>query len=185
MLLGFLPFLTFAVLSGHVGGAAALGAGALVAAALILCGRLQGERAKILEIGTLALFAALAIWSLFAPAPPSLRMTRLLVDVGLFAIVLGSLLAGRPFTLQYARERIPPQYWQDPRFLATNRVITLAWVAALFVSLLCDVALVWVPGIPVALDIALTVAAMVAAGIFTHRTADAARAAGRAGTTGS
>jgi hypothetical protein len=39
---------------------------------------------------------------------------RLAVDAGLLAIVLASLAAGRRFTLQYARERVPEQYWHAP-----------------------------------------------------------------------
>jgi hypothetical protein len=50
---------------------------------------------------------------------------RLAVAAGLPAIVLASLAAGRPFTLQYARERVPKQYWHAPLFLTINRRI--AW----------------------------------------------------------
>jgi all-trans-retinol 13,14-reductase len=34
------------------------------------------------------------------------------------AVAWGSILAGRPFSLQYARESTPPERWQSPPFCA-------------------------------------------------------------------
>jgi hypothetical protein len=53
ILLGFLPFVAFALLSGVLGATGALLAGGIVSAALSLRSRLRGESAKILELGTL------------------------------------------------------------------------------------------------------------------------------------
>ena len=49
---------------------------------------------------------------------------RALVDAGLLLIVLVSMAIGRPFTLQYAREQVAPEFWNSPEFVRTNYVIT-------------------------------------------------------------
>ena len=93
---------------------------------------------------------------------------RLVVDSGLFAIGLASLMIGMPFTLQYAREQVPRKYWDSPLFFTTNQRITGAWTAAFAVMAAADAAAEYVEEIPVWIDIAATVAAFVAALWFTR-----------------
>lgn len=38
-----------------------------------------------------------------------------------------TLLLGRPFTLDYAKEHVDPALWDDPRFLRINRILSGAW----------------------------------------------------------
>jgi hypothetical protein len=51
-------------------------------------------------------------------------------DVGAW----GSLIAGAPFTIQYAREQTPPQVWHTPLFLRINQAITAVWGLSFFLS---------------------------------------------------
>ena len=81
---------------------------------------------KVLEVGSLLLFGLLLLYTLIAAPHWSVATVRLAVDGGL-AIVLVSLAIGAPFTLQYARERVPKEYWASPLFLATNQRITGVW----------------------------------------------------------
>lgn len=122
---------------------------------------------KVLEIGTVALFAALAGFTAVVHWPWTLMGVRLAVDCGLLAIALVSLAIGRPFTLQYARERTPEALWATPLFLAVNRRITWAWAGAFAALVASHAALVVDPTLPLWLDIALTVAALLAALRFT------------------
>jgi hypothetical protein len=49
------------------------------------------------------------------------------------ALALGSwitLLIGKPFTLEYARQRTDPAKWTDPLFVRTNVQLTAVWAAA-------------------------------------------------------
>ncbi|MEA2703745.1 MAG: hypothetical protein QOD63_1690, partial [Actinomycetota bacterium] len=45
-------------------------------------------------------------------------------------IVLISILVGRPFTRQYAKETVPEQYWNGAVFLKSTLVISWVWFAA-------------------------------------------------------
>ncbi|MFG2493040.1 hypothetical protein ACGFSD_18590 [Streptomyces caniferus] len=51
-------------------------------------------------------------------------------NIALLVISHGSMAVGVPFTLQYAREQVPREFWDDRRFLRTNYCITGVWGAA-------------------------------------------------------
>jgi hypothetical protein len=47
---------------------------------------------------------------------------------GVFAIVAWlTVILGRPFTLQYTREQMPREVWDDPFFYQMNRTMTELW----------------------------------------------------------
>jgi len=168
ILLAFAPFIVFAVVDRFAGAATALVAGALVSAALLLRDWLTPGRApKILEIGTALLFGGLALYALLARPTWSVIGVRLCVDTGLLLIVLASLAAGRPFTLQYAREQVAPEFWDRPSFIRTNYVITAAWALAFGVMVLAELALLYVPDLPRRAGIVVVVLALVGAVKFT------------------
>lgn len=55
------------------------------------------------------------------------------------ALAIGAwttLLVGRPFTLEYARERTDPSKWRDPVFVRTNEMLTVLWASAFTVNTL-------------------------------------------------
>jgi hypothetical protein len=68
---------------------------------------------KILEIGTAILFGGLALYAVLGGPVWSILGVRLRVDVGLFLMVLTTLIVGKPFTLQYAREQVPESLLED------------------------------------------------------------------------
>ena len=92
---------------------------------------------------------------------------RLRVDLGLLLIVLASIALRKPFTLQYARERVSPEFWDRREFVRTKYIITAVWAAAFAVMVVAEAALVYVPAMPNRLGIVVTVLASVAAVKFT------------------
>jgi hypothetical protein len=126
--LGFAPYVAFFVVLRVGTVEAAMWAAFAVAALVALYGRWRGRSAKILEVGAVTLFGLLALFTAVSHWEWTLTAVRLAVDLGLLAIVLVSIAIGRPFTMQYARERIPEQHWQTPLFLAINRRITWVWL---------------------------------------------------------
>ena len=94
---------------------------------------------------------------------------RLWVDVGLCAIVLGSLLVGRPFTLAYAKERVAPEHWTSDRFRHVNRNLSLAWLLAFVMLVLADLLMLYVPQVPLAVGVAITAASLAAALRYSRR----------------
>lgn len=167
IILSFMPFAAFAVLSGPLGAPGALIAGAAVSAALIVRGRLHSASPKILEIGTLVLFVALAIYLATVGQPMSVIGVRLCVDCGLLAIVAISMAVGQPFTLQYAREQVAREFWSSPHFVRANYIITANWAVAFLVMVIAEASVLFLPGVPQSVGIAAIVAALVGAVAFT------------------
>jgi hypothetical protein len=151
-----------------VGGAAGLVAGAAVSAALLVRDWATPSRTpKLLEIGTALLFAGLALYAVAGGPDWSIAGVRLRVDGGLLLIVLVSMAARRPFTLQYAREQVAPALWDSPVFVRTNYVITGAWALAFAVLVAADLMLVYWPEVPPRMAIVATILALVGAVKFT------------------
>jgi hypothetical protein len=174
LLLGFAPFLAFALLSHTVGSLPGLLAAALVSAMLVLREVARGREPKLLELGTLLLFGGLSIYTLVAAPAWSIMGVRLVVDTGLLLIVLGSLLIDKPFTIQYAKEDVPQELWNTPAFLATDRTITGVWAVVFVLLIVADILLLDAPQVPHRVGILLTIAALVGGVKFTQRIADSA-----------
>ena len=168
ILLAFAPFIVFALVDRLVGATEGLIAGTAVSAALLLRDwATPGRSPKILEIGTVILFGALALYAVFGGPTWSIIGVRLCVDLGLLVIVLVSMALRQPFTLQYAREQVPAEFWNSPRFVRTNYVITAVWALAFVVLVIADLVLLYVPALPPRIGIVATVVALVAAVKFT------------------
>jgi hypothetical protein len=135
---------------------------------LIVRERRRGKSVKILEAGTVVLFGGLAIFTALTRFDWTILEARLAVDLGLLAIVLGSILVRRPFTLQFAREEVPREYWTNPQFIATNYKISAVWAGAFVVLVLDDVVMAFFPAIPLWIGIVVTVLALAGAIWFTR-----------------
>jgi hypothetical protein len=167
LLLSFAPFILFAVLTGLGDVLFALIAAAVLSALLIRRERRRGRSVKLLEAGTAALFGGLAVFTAVTRYDWPLFEARLAVDFGLLAILLGSLIARRPFTLQFAREEVPQELWTSPAFIATNYKITGVWAFAFLVMILADVAMAYIAAIPLWVGILVTILALAGAAWFT------------------
>jgi hypothetical protein len=140
ILLGLTPFIVFFVVMRMISPLAGLAAAFVVSLLLGIRQWRRGETVKVLEVGSLALFGALLLYTLIAATDWTVATVRLAVDGGLLAIVLVSLAIGMPFTLQYARESVPKELWTSPLFMTTNQRITGVWAAAFAVMTAADAA---------------------------------------------
>jgi hypothetical protein len=110
ILISFLPFLVFFALMRLVTPVGGLIGAFVVSSLLSWRMRRRAESVKNVEVGSLILFVLLTLYTFVAAPRWTVATVRLAVDGGLLAIVVVSLGIGRPFTLQYARERVPPQF---------------------------------------------------------------------------
>ncbi|MCJ9706052.1 MULTISPECIES: hypothetical protein [unclassified Bradyrhizobium] len=122
---------------------------------------------KTLAAGSAVVFAAIGLYlALLDPTLGALGV-KLSVDLGIFAISLGSMVVRRPFTLQYALEAVPAETAAMPGFLHANYVITGAWTAATLLMAAANVVLLYVPGLPLWSSLAVAFAARNSAIYFT------------------
>jgi hypothetical protein len=150
---------TSAVLSLSVAGATCL--------AVIAIDVARGRRVKILGAGSAVVFAGIAGYLLLIDASLNGWAIRLAVDTGVFLISLGSMVLRRPFTLQYALEAVPAEIAAMPGFLRANYVITGAWTAAAALMMAGNIAMIYVPGLPLWTGLAIAFAARNCAIYFT------------------
>jgi all-trans-retinol 13,14-reductase len=107
---------------------------ALAVSAVTTVRQILTRSVKILDTVTLVFFVLVVGgligfgWTFLA------TYMTLLVNVTLMAIAWGSLLAGTPFTIQYAREQVPQALWHAPLFIRINRYITAVWGLDFFLS---------------------------------------------------
>jgi hypothetical protein len=128
--LGFVPWILFAVLCRRDTLQAAVVVG-LVGAVVISAPSVLAGRPKILELGTVAFFVVfvLVVFAVDPGADDFLnRYGRAIATGGLALIAAVSLLIGKPFTEQYAREQVDPSLWDTARFKAVNRNFTVGWI---------------------------------------------------------
>jgi hypothetical protein len=169
ILLAFAPFIAFAVIDRLIGPTQGLIAGAATSVVLPLRDWIGFHRKpKILEIGTAILFGGLALYATLGGPVWSIVGVRLRVDAGLLLIVLTTLLVGKPFTLQYAREQVPQDLWDTPQFIRSNYVITGVWSGAFLILVLADLIMIYRTDMPPKIGILATVLALVGAFKFTQ-----------------
>jgi hypothetical protein len=140
--LGFVPWILFAVLCRRDSLQAAVVVGLVGAVVVGLPGILAG-RPKLLELGTIAFFIVFVIVVLVVdPGADDFlnRYGRAIATAGLALIAVLSLLIGRPFTEQYAREQVDPGLWKTERFTELNRHFTAAWALVFILMACCHVA---------------------------------------------
>ena len=134
LVIAFLPWIILAVLGNRWFELALMLA--LAAAAVTTARQFLSRSPKILDTVTFAFFVFAAIGVIgFGWMALGTYMT-LLVNVTLMAIAWGSLLAGTPFTIQYAREQVSPELWRSPLFIQINQYITAVWGLDFFLSAL-------------------------------------------------
>jgi hypothetical protein len=169
ILLAFAPFIAFAVVDRLIGPTQGLLAGAATSVLLLLRDWMGfHKKPKILEIGTAILFGGLAIYAILGGPIWSIVSVRLRGDAGLLLIVLTTLIVGKPFTLQYAREQVPQSLWDTPQFIRSNYVITGVWSGAFLILVLADLVLIYKTDLPPKIGILATVLALVGAFKFTQ-----------------
>jgi hypothetical protein len=127
----------------------------------------RGRSVKLLGAGSAIVFAGIGSYFTFIDPHLSSSAVKLLVDAGIFAISAGSMLIRFPFTLQYAIEAVPAEAAAMPGFLRANYIITAAWTAAALLMMLANVAMLYVPGLPIWLSLAIAFAARNSAVTFT------------------
>ena len=161
------PYAAFATLMLFASAATSLFVSAAVCLAVIALDIFKGRSIKVLGAGSAILFAALGCYVTLVSAGVSGTEVKLAVDVGVLAISLGSILVRRPFTQQYALEVVDAETAQLPGFVKANYVITWAWTACFVLMVLANVLLIYLPGLPLWIGLAIAFAARNTAVYFT------------------
>lgn len=85
---------------------------------------------KLLDVATVVFFLALTIASVVTSRHDVAELDRYsqAISSGALALIaFGSILAGHPFTVDYAKEEAPPQVWHTALFRRISLVLSAAW----------------------------------------------------------
>src|SRR6267154_1813357 len=99
----------------------------------------------------MTIFLILAPYGAFATLiDPALSVSgvKFAVDAGIFLVTLISIVIRRPFTLQYAREVVDAETARIPGFIRANYIIAWAWTASMLLMMVGNIALIFVPSLP-------------------------------------
>ncbi|HEY1614268.1 MAG TPA: hypothetical protein VGF97_11300 [Rhizomicrobium sp.] len=168
MLVGFAPFVVFALLS-NLSPDLALWAAFATAFAIGIRDFAHEKLLRLLDVGSATLFGLLALYAGFIQPGMTIEMVRLVVDGGLFAISLLSILLRNPLTLQYAREQVPSEFWTSRRFIASNYGLTSLWMVAFAAMASIDALSNIDKRLPLSFDAALVLLVLLLAIAFTAR----------------
>jgi hypothetical protein len=161
------PYGAFALLMLVMSATVSLLTASVVCLATIAFDTIRGRSVKILPASSAILFAGIAAWLNLIDPTVSDKAVRLAVDVGIFAVSVGSMLVRYPFTMQYALESIPAEIAAMPGFSRANYIITGVWTAATLLMMLANAAVLYLPGLPIWIGLAVAFAARNSAVFFT------------------
>lgn len=111
---------------------ASLGALLLV----LLCNFKELKKGFVMPLGSVIFFAFFALNDLLRFSPWAENHSFLLINSGLAIIVCFSMVIGKPFTLQYAREKVDKSLWNRPIFLKVNWILTTIWAILMIIMAL-------------------------------------------------
>ena len=168
LVVGFAPFILFALLSRL---SADLALWMAFAAAFVVTIRdfVESPSLRLLDVGSLALFAVLALVRGFIDPTLSLVAVRFIAETMLFALLLVPLLLKRPFSVDYARLDPREADWPPPLFMRVNMLVSLVWVLAFAAMAVADGLVTFDPQLPLWASVAVSVAALAGAITFTLR----------------
>lgn len=162
-----LPFGVFSLLMLVTSAEVALFSSAMTSLVVIACDAFRNRSIKMLGAGSAILFAGLGLYVAFVDSSMSDSAVKLTIDIGVLAISLGSLAVRKPFTLQYALEVVDAKTAGQPGFMRANYIITWAWTACFLLMMIGNIALIYVPGLPLWLGLLIAFAARNSAVYFT------------------
>lgn len=170
-LLGFAPWIIYAVIATGEEWRWGAIAGLLMALGLVVLDRRQGKAwdEMVIETSAALFFALLTVFSLLAPHSPVTPYGPALVNVWLAATAWGSLAIRKPFTLGIARSMTPAEVHETPQFYRVNAVITTVWAVAFTVAAVALTAVLAVAPHATTLVIVIKVITFVAPALFTFQ----------------
>ncbi|MGH6713719.1 MAG: hypothetical protein ACREEK_32800 [Bradyrhizobium sp.] len=161
------PYGAFALLMLVSSADVALFTGAAICLAVIAYDMVRGRSLKILGVGSVIVFSAVGGYVTEIDPDLSVSAVKFAVDTGIFVVTLGSILIGKPFTLQYALEVVDAETAKLPGFIKANYLITAVWTVSMLLMMAGNVALIYVPGLPLWSGLLIAFAARNSAVYFT------------------
>lgn len=135
--IGLVPWIVVGVFEGPGRTSWAAAAALALSVAFVVADFARGRSLKILNAVDVVFFGALLALSLLIDADGLRWLERWLGELSnitLTVVIIASMAARMPFTIQYAREQVEAKFWRTPTFLKINYAITAVWAASFVVA---------------------------------------------------
>src|SRR3990167_9648804 len=138
IILGFLPWILYFIIAGKTRDE---NQAAIIVALVttVLFDLKMLKKGFLLSWATVLFFVGLLATTIFVSSTWPEDYASLISNCALTFIVWFSLIINKPFTLQYAREQVPSEFWEMPGFLFVNQMITLMWAVSFSMMTLMNV----------------------------------------------
>jgi intracellular septation protein A len=131
----FMPWVVFGVASGFNHWRVATGGGLILCVVYLAVLSRRGISIKLTDWTTLIVFVIGAVLTVGLRSPV-FPMYSAVIIWSCFALgAWGSVAVGHPFTEVYAREKAPPDFWENPVFIRLNLLMTLVWCGLMTVNI--------------------------------------------------
>jgi hypothetical protein len=161
------PYGAFAALMLVASATASLFGSAAICLMVIAYDILRGRSIKILGAGSVIVFTAIGGYLILIDPALSNSAVKFAVDTGIFLVSLMSIVIRYPFTRQYALEMVDAETARQPGFIRANYIITWAWTGAALLMMIGNVAMIYVPNLPLWSGLLIAFAARNSAVYFT------------------
>jgi hypothetical protein len=165
---GFAPFILFTLLS-RLSVDLALWMAFATAFVVTIRDFVESPSLRLLDAGSLVLFALLALGRGFLDPGLSLASVRFIAALMLFLILGLPLALKRPFSVDYARLDPREAGWPPELFLRVNYLVSGAWTGAFAAMAAADGAVTFDSGLPLYASMAISLVALASAIAFTLR----------------
>jgi len=165
---GFAPFILFTILS-RLSVDLALWMAFATAFVVTIRDFVESPSLRLLDAGSLTLFALLALGRGFLDPSLSLASVRFIAALVLFLLLGLPLALKRPFSVAYARLDPREAGWPPELFLRVNYLVSGAWTAAFAAMAVADGAVTFDAGLPLYGSVAISLIALASAIAFTLR----------------
>jgi hypothetical protein len=162
------PYGAFATLMLVTSASVSLLCAALICLAVIALDVTRGRSIKTLTVGSVIMFSAVGSYLTFVDATLSTPVVKIAVDAGIFLVSLSSIVFRHPFTRQYAVEIVDADTMRLPSFERVNYLITWAWTGATLLMMFGNIAVLYVPSLPLWSGLLIAFAARNSAVYFTR-----------------
>lgn len=161
------PYGAFAALMLVASANVSLLGAALICLAVIAFDVARGRTIKTLMLGSVVVFTAVGLYLTFVDATLSSTAVKIAVDAGTFLVSLASIVFGHPFTRQYAMEIVDAETRRLPSFERVTYLICWAWTGAMLLMMVGNIAVLYVPNLPLWSGLLVAFAARNGAAAFT------------------
>jgi intracellular septation protein A len=170
-IMSFLPWVLFGFASGTNHWQLATGGGLILCLIYLAALRRWNISIKLMDWTTLAVFVIGSVFVLGLHSAVFPTYSVVVIWLCFAMAAWSSVAIGRPFTVAYARDTAPPEFWEHPIFLRLNMIMTLFWCGLLTLNLAFGVTGVIVGGTlgQLVLGFALPMTALIGGFIFNSR----------------